>query len=119
MEVLCGANSIQDKLIAEAVFDALREAFQSISRPEASTKVQNKTKVVEQLRSLLFQPRYAASGENLRTKRARAMSELAKLGWDGLVGSVFGTELKDEIASEPIESVRAILQQAYVLARED
>jgi hypothetical protein len=118
MKIMASANSIQDKLIAEAVFDALGDAFQSISKSDTPANIQNEAKMVEQLRSLLFQPRYGASGERLRTKRARAMAELAGLKWNSLARSVLRSQLKDEIASEPTDSVREILEKADVLMGE-
>jgi hypothetical protein len=114
VEIMSSANSIQDKLVAEAVFEALGDAFHSMSKSMPASTIPDEAELVQQLQSLLFQPRYLAGGETLRTKRARAISRLAKLS-GSLARSVLETELAGQIASEPIESVRAILQEAQSL----
>jgi hypothetical protein len=118
MKIMSSANSIPHKLIAGAVFDALGDALHNLSTSPGTPNIHNEAKLAEQLRSLLFQPRYAASGENPRIKRARAMAELAGLKWRTLVKAVLRSQLKDEIASEPSETVRAVLEKADVLMGE-
>jgi hypothetical protein len=117
MKIISSANFIQDKLVAEAVFDALADGFQSIWKSTASSAMQDEAELAEQLRALFFQPRYLNSGETLRTKRAQAISQLARLNWGSLAQSVLESRLEDEIASEPIESVRKELMEAQALIR--
>lgn len=107
------ANSVQNRIVTTSAFEALERLFKKLDEPSIIEKLKPKeAEFVDKVGILLYQGRYEALGGEIKLKRAKAISALARVPWASAKKAVLAEKLEEEIVSEPVDAVREELKKA-------
>jgi hypothetical protein len=106
------ANSVQSRVVTTSVFEALERFSKKLNAAAIESLKPKETQFIDKVSVLLFQARYEALGGEIKLKRAKAVSALAKVPWPSATVAILAERLEDETVAEPVDAVREMLKIA-------